>query len=287
MLGPLSIVILGHNKADVSAICLRSLLNSAYRPLQLIFVNNGSTDWTKSLLSEFSGIAAEAGIQFDNIELARNRGTIVPRNLALSMCRGDWVALIDNDVFLRTRTAFEQLVGFLASHDDIGMVTPKLVYPAPPYRIQCAGGGITREGHTYLIGRGEDRGHPEFNFPRLVPWCLSACMVMPTAVIRMLGPLDETFNPITFEDTDYCFRLRARGKGIIYLPSVEMYHVENTTTFGTREVNILKATQRNQRIFLKRWRHMFPSEPSTADLPLAHVRGPHVALWEIHDLPII
>jgi O-antigen biosynthesis protein len=282
----LSLVIVGHNKGERSARCLDSLLESTWRPLQVVFVDNGSTDRTREILEEYAPAAAAAGIQFSSLRLPQNTGSIVPRNLALPHCSGAYIGLLDNDVILRTRNIFEVLVQFLDTHPDAGIVTPKFLYPVPPFRIQCAGGGVTREGVCYLLGRGAERDDPAFNHPVDLAWAISACIVMPAAVVRRLGPMDESLSPTGFEDTDYCFRCRSHGLQVVYVPGAEIYHAENTTTFGTRTVRIHAAMRRNQWVFKKRWRHLLPASPSVRDLPPIHIRQPMTPIWALRDLPM-
>jgi GT2 family glycosyltransferase len=282
----LSLIIIAHNKADVSALCLKSLLQVTYHPLQIVFVNNGSRDHTATVLAQYAGSARAAGIDFEVITLRENQGAIVPRNIAIRRCRGQWIGFLDNDVIIRSRNVFDQLVSFLSGHPEVGVVSPKFVYPCPPYLIQCAGGGITREGNCYLIGRGAERDRLEYNITTPVAWTISACMIMPAALVREMGPLDEVFHPVGFEDTDYCLRARVRRKDVIYFPYAELYHIENTTTFGTKSIKMEKIMKRNQRIFRRKWSHMFPPAPSLKDLPLAHSCGPKVPLWAIGSLPV-
>jgi GT2 family glycosyltransferase len=285
--GSLSIIVVAHNKAHISEICLRSLLGATFRPIEVIFVDNGSTDRTPTMLEAFRPAADERGVHFRSIRLERNFGAIVPRNQAMQVCSGDWIAFLDNDAIVRSRSLFEHLISALDENPKVGIVTPKFVYPCPPYRIQCAGGGITREGDCYLIGRGAERDQPEFNYIARRAWAISACMVMSADLIRLIGPMDEVFNPIGCEDVDYCFRARARNRDVLYLPGVEIYHVENTSTFGTPTLNIQRAMKRSQRIIKRRWAHMFPTEPSVKDLPLAQIAPPRVPLWMLHELPVI
>ena len=128
----------------------------------------------------------------------------------MKLCQGDYVAFLDNDVIVRSRSLFECLVGHLREHPTAGIVTPKFVYPCPPFRIQCAGGGITREGDCFLLGRGAERGNPEFNYLKRCAWAISACMVLPAELIRTLGPMDEVFNDIvTAIDTRQAARSRS------------------------------------------------------------------------------
>jgi GT2 family glycosyltransferase len=282
----LSLVIVGFNKVEHSARCLASLLHVTWRPLEIVFVNNGSTDRTAEILEEFREAASEAAIGVTVLPLPHNTGSIVSRNLAIPMCAGEYLGFLDNDVILRSRDLFEILIERLESRPDIGIVTPKMLYPVPPYRIQCAGGGMTREGCCYLLGRGAERTDPEFNHATSLPWAISACIVMPIAVVRALGPLDESLSPVGFEDTDYCLRCRAHGLSVVYEPRAEIYHAENTTTFGTPSVRIHAVMRRNQYLFRKKWKHMFPTAPSVRDLPAIHMRQPATPLWSLGELPM-
>ena len=182
---------------------------------------------------------------------------------------------------------FESLILYLREHPTVGIVTPKFVYPCYPFRIQCAGGGVTKEGDCYLIGRGADRELPEYNYVNCCAWAISACMVLPSELMRAMGLMDEVFKPIGCEDVDYCFRARARGRKVIYKPDVEIYHAENTSTFGTPKLDIQRLMKRNQRIIKRRWSHMFSAEPSIKDLPLIHSPAPRVPLWMMNSLPTL
>ncbi len=284
-LGSLSVIMVGHNKAPVTELCLRSLLGLTFRPLEIIFMDNGSTDRTPEVLEAFGPVAAERGISFRMIRLTKNLGPIVPRNRAIQLCCGAYVAFLDNDVIVRQRSMFESLILYLKVHPTAGVVTPKFVYPCFPFRIQCAGGGVTKEGDCYLVGRGAERELPEFNYVTRRAWAISACMVLPVELMRAIGPMDEVFNPIGCEDVDYCFRVRARNRDVMYQPGVEIYHAENTSTFGTPRLDIQRIMKRNQRIIKRRWSHMFPAEPSIKDLPLIHTAAPRVPLWMMNSLP--
>lgn len=149
LLGSLSIIIVAHNKAAITQACFQSLLNLTFRPIEIIFVDNGSTDRTPALSEAFEHAAKRNGMNFRAVRLAQNFGAIIPRNRAVKLCQGEYVAFLDNDVIVRSRSLFECLVGHLREHPTAGIVTPKFVYPCPPFRIQCAGGGITREGDCF------------------------------------------------------------------------------------------------------------------------------------------
>jgi GT2 family glycosyltransferase len=89
--------------------------------------------------------------------------------------------------------------------------------------------------------------------------------MMPRRLYKMLGPLDEGFNPLQFEDIDYCYRAREMDYKVLYLPSAEMYHFENVTSGDTPTINYTYVTVKNGMRFKKRWRFMFEQEGGPSD----------------------
>lgn len=79
-------------------------------------------------------------------------------------------------------------------------------------------------------------------------------------VLPEAGGFDEAFNPVQFEDTDLCYRVRSRGWRVLYEPSVEMYHYESTTTAGTANLPNPALVVRHGLLFKNRWRHMIEKE---------------------------
>jgi GT2 family glycosyltransferase len=262
-----TVVIVAYNKAQYTQYCLRSLLHARYRPLRIIIVNNGSTDGTAALLDAFAPAAAATSIDFTAISMAENTGAIHSRNRALEEIDDGLVVFMDNDVVLRSIDLFDQLRDYLLEHSEVGAIGPKFVYPRPPYPVQSAGGVTTREGLCYLVGRGEARTAMPFNLIQPRPWLITACLMVPMRVLREVGPFDPVYHPIYFEDVDLCCRIHTRGYRIIYYPKVELYHFENVSTASVPSAEMRHIFRRNQRIFWRRWRHLFAQAQSTDDLP--------------------
>jgi len=145
------------------------------------------------------------------------------------------------------------------------MAGAKLVYPWPPYAIQCAGVGISRRGHVCFLGRGESREDARYTVRREVQCLISACLMIPAALIRKHGGFDEAFHPVQFEDFDLVYRLREAGHLAVYAPEVEMYHFESVTTQGTPTVRNAAVVVRNGLLFQKRWRHLFGQEDGPSE----------------------
>jgi len=274
-----SILILAHNKAEYTRRCLNSLLLSTFRPLEIVLIDNGSTDNTPDILSAFERNAAAQQIPILIKRLEQNAGAIVARNIGMEMMTGQYWVFLDNDVVVRTRSWLERLRGELVADPRIGVIGPKLVYPNPPHDIQCAGCDVTQGGRVAFRGRGSPRETPEFNQPRDCQTLISAAWMMRADAARKAGPLDERFSPVQFEDIDYCYRIRELGYLCRYEPSVELYHFENVTTGA---LNYPYLTVKNGLKFKEKWRHRFSAENGPLDEDWAWAK---IATIRLDDVP--
>ncbi|MBF0245544.1 MAG: glycosyltransferase family 2 protein [Planctomycetes bacterium] len=281
-----SIVVLVHNKLAYTRRCLESLLLTDYTPLELIIVDNGSTDGTREYLAAFGARAREAGLDFRLIANEGNVGCSTGRNQGLAAASGEVAVFMDNDTALRQRGWLRSLVAGLFSAEDIGVVGPKLVYPFAPHDIQCAGVGVSPKGRIQFRGRGEARTDSRFSERREVQCLISACFALRTGAARDVGGSEEIYNPVEYEDLDLCYRLREKGWRALYLPEAEVYHFEGVTTTGTPSLPNTYLLIKNGYEFKKRWRPMFSREagPPEAETCWKKIRTP--ALGEIGELEI-
>lgn len=261
----LSIIILNHNKADYTAMLLDSLLASSGGPFEFVLVDNGCRDGTPEVLARFEGTATAAGHAVKVLTFEENRGAIVGRNEAMRVATGEFFAFLDNDLVVRDRDWAERLTGLLRAEPDVGIVSPKLVFPWPPFAIEFAGCEVTLSGRVLYRGRGEPREAEEFDRRRDCQCLISASIVFPRKLYDELGGLDEVFSPVQFEDIDFCYRAREAGYRCVYTPEVEMYHWEHTTTAGSTDINFKLVTIRNARTFKLRWQHRFTAEGGPDD----------------------
>jgi GT2 family glycosyltransferase len=278
-----SILILAHNKSTYTRRCLESLLHSSLRPFQVVLVDNGSTDGTPDVLSDFATTAASKNITVTPLRLEQNLGAIVGRNRGMELMRGKWWVFLDNDIVIRSRSWLEQLQATLEAHPKAAMVGPKLVYPLPPHDIQCAGCDVSRGGQVVFRGRGKPRTDPDFNTLHECQTLISATWMMRAEVAQKVGPLDERFSPVQFEDIDYCYRVRELGYTCLYQPSVEMYHFENVTTNRTTALNYPYLTVKNGLKFKEKWKHRFSQENGPDDKDWAWANIPTVTLDDVPE----
>ena len=109
-----SIVIATYNRADVLDEAIDSALNQWYPNVEVIVVDDGSTDRTQELLRAYG----------DRIVVVRqaNRGYGAARNAGQRFARGKYVAWLDSDDVCRPEMTALQ-VGVLEAHDDVVLVS--------------------------------------------------------------------------------------------------------------------------------------------------------------------
>lgn len=99
-----SIVIVTYNKADMLAGSIRSVLRQTYRPIEILVVDDGSTDRTAEVVRSF-------GAQVKYL-LKENGGTGSARNLGIAEARGEFVAFLDGDDLWLPRKIEIQMAAF-------------------------------------------------------------------------------------------------------------------------------------------------------------------------------
>ena len=117
--GPLvSVVIPAYNRALYIRRTIDSVLNQTYPHVELIVVDDGSTDGTLEILQAY---AAEGALTLLQHPGGANRGQSASLNLGLEHIRGDYISLLDSDDMF-AETKFARLVPFLESHPEVGLV---------------------------------------------------------------------------------------------------------------------------------------------------------------------
>lgn len=110
----ISIIMPTYNREKYIAQALRSLLEQDYRPLEIIVVDDGSTDATRQIVESFASDRIRYVYQ-------ENSGVAAARNLGLSMASGDFLAWLDSDDYYLPGKLTAQMQ-YLADHPDAGLV---------------------------------------------------------------------------------------------------------------------------------------------------------------------
>jgi glycosyltransferase involved in cell wall biosynthesis len=113
--GLISVIIPTFNRAGCVARAIESAAKQTYSALEIIVVDDGSTDGTASLLRAFA-----CARPFRFVEGRVNQGAPAARNHALDLCAGCWVAFLDSDDVWHPRKLERQIEMLAASGAEFG-----------------------------------------------------------------------------------------------------------------------------------------------------------------------
>ncbi len=117
----LSVVIPAYNEESTLQQCVESVLVQAVESLEIIIVDDGSTDSTLS-------VALSLESKYKNIKVLhqQNRGLSVARNEGIEASSGELITFVDSDDFLREET-YPALIAFMEEHSEIDILEYSLV----------------------------------------------------------------------------------------------------------------------------------------------------------------
>jgi GT2 family glycosyltransferase len=220
-----SFVVLSRNSARVIDRCVRSLVaqSPGGHGDEIWVVDNGSTDGSpdvlRALQSEFPDI-------LNVLLLDKNYGTTVSRNLALRRVKGEYVAIVDSDVYAPAGTV-HALIAHLGADDRTGLIAPRLIYSNGQLQLSADEfPTVMRKARRFVALKTMERRMNLMAPPtgiQPVDYVISAFWLMRRDVMNEIGPLDERifYSP---EDVDYCVRVWKAGYRVAYDTTVHAVH---------------------------------------------------------------
>lgn len=153
-------------------------------------------------------------------------------NRGALFAEGDYLLLLNDDVEVASPGWIEGMLG-LAQQPGVGMVGSLLYFED---------GTIQHAGHLYRDG---GAGHialgwlPEWqdrlrslSVEREVSGVTAACAMVPTDDFWAVGGFSTLF-PSNYNDVDFCMKLRALGRSVLWTPKARLYHFESKTRVPT------------------------------------------------------
>jgi glycosyltransferase involved in cell wall biosynthesis len=198
-----SVVVATYNRADILAENIESVLNQDGDSYEVIYVDDGSTDGTADVLSEWSG---RSSVPFQVLR-TENVGPGPARNAGVAVARGEYVLFLDDDATV--------------PRDWVGTMVERCV--AHGCDVLCGGidaYSIEEPVAHYLHLRMQTTLGPAVKELKAAP---SGNVLIRRAAFNDVGGFSEECLPAA-EDWELSFRLRESGARIMYDPAVAIVH---------------------------------------------------------------
>jgi GT2 family glycosyltransferase len=227
-----SVLLVLHNRVELTLRCLQALRDHLDIPIELVIVDNHSTDETPALLDRVHGARI--------IRPGENLGFLRACNLAARTARGTHLLFLNNDTEVQPGSLSAALETIEGS-ESVGAVGGRLIYPDG--RLQEAGSIVWNDGSCLGYGRGESPWDPQYSYVRDVDYCSAAFLLTRRELFLELGGFDDRYQPAYYEDADYCVRVWKTGRRVVYQPRALVTHVE----FGSLASVSAAATMQRER----------------------------------------
>ncbi|MBN2304625.1 MAG: glycosyltransferase family 2 protein [Anaerolineae bacterium] len=210
----LSVVIPNWNGAHHLPTCLDALRRQTYSQVEVLVVDNASTDGSRDLL-----IADYPDVRL--ISLPENRGFTGACNTGIQAARGEFVALLNNDTEVDPGWA-AAVVDAFARHPEAGLVASKMLLFGQRDQFHTAGDLYRVNGR--LVNRGVwERDEGQYDREEYVFSACGGSAAYRRCMLDVIGLLDDDFF-FSAEDMDLAWRAQFAGYRCVYTPDAVVYH---------------------------------------------------------------
>jgi len=279
-----SIIILTHNQLKHTKLCIESIQRLTPEPHEIIIVDNGSTDGTLEYLKSQIEIHDEMKV----IANASNRGFSSGNNQGISIAKGEFILLLNNDTIV-TEGWLGRMLNIFKNFPKTGIVGPMSNYVRGVQCVQKADYNDLDDMEAFASQWTLNNEGKTMASHRVVGFCLLA----KKEVIKRIGGLDEIFGSGNYEDDDFCIRAALEGYEIRIAQDVFIHHTGSQTFIGSG-IDYRHSMLRNRNLFKEKWGflpfqfggrdEMIPSLPPGKNLliPLPDVASDHTCDVDKH-----
>jgi O-antigen biosynthesis protein len=221
-----TVVIPTRDRRSLLETCIESIQPALKaRPAEILVVDNDSADPDAvEYLAAIDGGLAKVLKVSGPFNFARLN------NCAAAAATGDVLCLLNNDIKALDGDWLDEMLGRLGEA-DVGAVGALLLWPSGV--VQHGGvvlGTSFAAAHAFNDRIDGDPGYGDLL--RVAHECSSvtaACMLTRRRDYLDVGGMDEVRFPVNFNDVDYCLKLRANGRRIVFTPHAKLMHVESAS----------------------------------------------------------
>lgn len=244
----ISAVILTWNSEKYISDCIKSIIEDAEcsnLKLEIIVVDNGSTDNTIYILESLKNNYSSFPLKL--IELGKNCGTTISRNIGIKEAGGNYLLILDSDTVV-VKGTLSKLISLIKKDDRIGILAPRLLYPDGTVQESCKKfPTIIIKLFKFLpinflriIAESQELYDKkiytkQFNEPFYVDYCISAAWLINKKALDEVGLFDENifYSP---EDVDLCLRMWLNKWKVVYYPACTVIHFTQRLSYKNKKI---------------------------------------------------
>jgi GT2 family glycosyltransferase len=234
------IIIINWNGKVFLSECLDAIFKQSYQDINVIVVDNNSSDGSVAYLSEHFPTV-------NVIPLDDNYGFVGANNRGITASSGRYVALINNDAVAQPDWIRES-IECLNRYPDAGFCAPKILLYGQRDILDSAGDNFSCEGVG--IHRGSGQKGDAYDECEYVFGACAAAAVYRREMLDEIGSFDEDFF-IMCEDIDLSFRAQLSGYRCVYCPSAVVYHKDHGTIKGLTYVFSYYGQRNLEYVYIK------------------------------------
>lgn len=193
----------------------------------------------------------------------KNTGWVGGINQGAKIAIGDYLVFCNDDVVFPGKPVFDEMASaMLIAHEELKM---PIGICGPLSNYVKGNQFLDQQDLKNLNAVNEALKHnPDFTPAGFIS---GFCMMVSRDCYNKIGGLDERFNPGGFDDNDYCYRVLEAGFGMVISPKTFVWH-EGSITLD-REYPDLKQGQKNQHIFVSKWKDKLLKGKNQNCLPIS------------------
>ncbi len=217
----ISVVVLNWNGAQVLGGCLRSLREQTYHPLEIIVVDNASTDHSADLVRE-------RFTEYKLIVNEKNLGFGGGNNVGICASQGKYIMMLNNDTRLDPKCV-EELKRSIERDKRYGACASKILLENKPDVSDGVGIVVCPDGLSFGRGRLEKRDR--YDKEEELFFAADCACLYRREMLDDIGLYDEDFFAYA-DETDMGWRAQLAGWKCIYSPKAIVYHLHSVSSGG-------------------------------------------------------
>ena len=211
-----SIIILNYNAGKLLLNCVESIKKSKYNNLEIIVVDNISSDNSQTECKE----------KFPDIKLIQNDenfGYCEGNNIGIRNAKGEYIIILNPDTIVEENSINELVSAYKKIGD--GLFQPKILSLHEEDILQSTGNMIQIFGFGFAKDKGEKNTKQEEKIEK-IGYASGTCLFTSKRIFEKIGYFDK-FLFLYHDDLDLGWRAAQMGINSYYVPKSKIFHVES------------------------------------------------------------